>query len=189
MSYHTGQIVPLERRAPLLGDDLETPVWHALRVAPGKEKQAAELIKRKGCDAFYPTTTKVRHHRGKRIEREWPIVSQLIYGKFHRQPLWHNFKSRRVITGVMCLRSMPIVLPEQVMRALRGLPTVQEELEAQRAELMRLRPGDKARITQGPLSGYMVNITSVKGGVAWFDSLAGLKGSAEIGTLERVLPD
>jgi len=80
---------------------------------------------------------------------------------------------------------MPIIIPSDIIKRLQGLTVESERLRIARAEMLRVRAGDVAIITQGALAGFKVDVTQVSGGVAWFTFLTGAKASANVASLER----
>jgi transcription antitermination factor NusG len=185
MTYYIGQVLPIDRKRGLTGDPLDAPEWYALTVHGGKESAARDMLKANGIHAQYPVREVKYRQRGKAMIRKLPIITRVIYAQFCRQPQWDVLKARRLITGVYGIGETPLVIPYDVIRAVMGLPTVEEELEAARREMLRVRDGDKAEITTGPLAGFVVDVNRVADGVAWFTTVAGIKGTARIDTLER----
>jgi len=186
MTYHIGDTFPLDRSMDITTGKMDAPAWHPLWVAPQKERAAREALKAKGVFAFYPFEEMQRWAHGRKITWQRPSITRLIYAKFTHYPQWHILRLRRMIIGPMSVNGVPIIIPSETIRQLQGLPTEAERLEEARLELQRLRVGDVARITQGPLAGKCVDINSIRGGVGWFDSLIGIRGSAQVDKLERV---
>lgn len=189
MQYRKGQVVPFEYKRGLTGAPLPRPVWYALTVPGGKEAAARDMLGLRGIHAQFPTREVKYRQRGKQIVRKFPIITRVIYAQFHDAPNWDVLKQRRLITGVYGYGDRPMPIPYDVVRAVMGLPTVQEELEAARREMLRVRDGDKATISSGPLAGFVVNVDEVKDGIAWFETMTGIKGSAKVNTLERQTDD
>lgn len=185
MEYKIGQLVPLEYQRGITGAPLPRPVWYALTVPGGKEAAARDMLALRGVHAQFPVRETKYRQRGKQIVRKLPIITRVIYAQFHDAPNWDVLKQRRLITGVYGYGDKPIAIDYNIIRSIMGLPTVEEELAAARRELLRVREGDSATIAQGPLAGFVVNIDKVAGGMAWFTTLAGIKGSAATDTLER----
>ena len=185
MEYRIGQIVPHIRPRGITGAPLGKPVWHALVVPPGKEGAARAMLEVHGVHAQYPTREVKHKRRGKQIVRKLPVITQVVYAQFKHAPQWDVLKRRRIITGVYGRGDWPIEIPYGVVRAVMGLPTVAEELARQRAEMARVREGDRATILTGPLEGMVVDIEKVEHGRAWFSSLTGVKGETSTDRLER----
>ncbi len=185
--YHIGDVIPAAQpRLGIVSGPEHPPIWHALIVAPQKEIAVRDYLRAQGIYAFFPSIIKARHTHGKRYEREHPIVSQHVYAQFRQQPQWAEMKqNRRLITGVFCIGGRPIEIHRDVIRHLQGLTVEAERLREARAEMLRVRPGDKAMITDGPLAGFMVEVDEVKGGEALFRFWTGGKGRASVKTLER----
>ncbi len=125
----------------------------------------------------------MKFKNGQRVERLKPVIPGLIYAKFRAAPMWHVLKERGIITGVVCRDQTPIILPPDIIRRVMGLPTEAERLAAAKAELLRVREGDKARILSGPLAGWLwtcaVCAAAASGWAAGF-----VKGEAEVAGIE-----
>lgn len=184
--WKRGDIVPLENLRGIVGHEI-CPTWHALKVPPMRERKTVDYLKERGVHSCYPTRDKVYRLRGKSIKRQYPIITQIVYAKFRRAPQWDILKARKLITGVFSYGDRPIVIPKDIIAGVMGLPTEAERLEQARRELMRVREGDKASLIGGPLSGAVVDVTRVSEGRIWFETLTGIKGSADPAAMERKL--
>jgi len=164
-----GDTVPLDYKRGITGRKLDKPVWHPLRVAPGKELAATGILKRHhGIEAFVPTEDRQRTVRGQRITRTFPQVTQIVYAKFHYAPNWDVMRERRIITGVFCTGCKPIILTPDTIRIVRGLPTKAEELAAAREELLRVNAGERVRLVSGPFEGMEVDVTQAADRKVWW---------------------
>lgn len=182
--YQIGQIVPLDASRGILGGDIPA-TWYALLTAPQKERAACETLKAKGIHTAYPVRESSHRTRGKMIVRKLPVVSRIVYAKFERAPQWDVLKHRRIIQGVFSYGDQPIEIHRDVIRAVMGLPTVAEELEAARREMLRVREGERARVVSGPFAGHLVDVRRVSHGRVWWETLTGIKGEASETALER----
>lgn len=188
--YHIGQTLPPAepRRGIVWGPEI-APIWHALIVPPQKEMAVREYLRARDIYAFFPSQTITRHQNGRKIERECPIVTQHVYAQFRQAPQWDVMKrTHRLITNVYGINGKPMEIHRDIIRHLQGLTVEAERLREARAEMLRVRAGDKATITEGPLSGFIVNVEDVKDGEVWFSFITGGKGRASVKTLERTLP-
>lgn len=188
MTYHIGQRIPLDYTRSIIGSEMACPQWFALCTPPQKERAVREALRIRGIHACYPEREVSYIVRGKRHQRKFPIITRVVYAKFRRQPQWDVLKARKLITGVFGHGETPIVIPSDVIRGVMGLPTKAEELEAARRELLRVREGDRATLASGPLSGLLVDVTTVAEGRVWFETLTGMKGETTMDSVERVIP-
>ena len=170
-----------------MGHDLPVPVWHALETAPQREMAVKGILAGEGVRACFPVESRRTVRAGKTITTDKPMVSRIVYAKFPRAPQWDILRDRRIITGVMCHDGRPIVLPPDMIRAVMGLPTSAERIAAAKAEAKRIRPGDTARLTDGPLAGLAVEVTAVKDGRIWWAAAWG-KGEGRASAMERLDP-
>lgn len=185
MTYQIGQIVPHAKPRGLTGAELSSCVWHAITVPGGKERAASEMLKSNGVHAQYPTRDVTYRQRGRKIVRKLPIITRVIYARFCHAPQWDVMKDRRLITGVYSRDGWPIEIPYDVVRAVMGLPTVAEELEQARREMLQPKAGHKARVLDGPMAGFLVDVRKVRHGRVWFETVTGIKGETDISKLVR----
>jgi transcription antitermination factor NusG len=166
-----GDVLPVEFHRGIVGAKLDTARWHALVTPPGKEQAAKAVLAREGVFSFYPTEERTRFFRGEKIVTKHPTITRIIYARFKRQPQWDVLRARRVINGVFCYGTRPIALPYDVIRSLQGLPTRIERLQAAKEALQRLYAGETVQVTEGPLSGFMVDVTQAKDGRVWWQAI------------------
>lgn len=183
--YYAGQIIPLESRQGIVGDALARPIWHAVFVPPNKERSTTEALKSKGCFAFYPKRTAKWFVRGKKIERDFPQITGMIYVRFKFTPHWHIMRERRLITGVMSVGTKPIGFPSEIIRRVQGLPGRAEALQQARKALTQICKGDTVQLSDGPLAGHFVQVSDIRadGTVFWFNDV--LKGQARAGSMAK----
>lgn len=189
MHYEIGQTFPaVTRRGIVSGPEMQ-PVWNVLIVPPQKERAVREYLRARDIYAFYPSETSTRVLRGKKIETERPVVSQHVYAQFRQQPQWDVMKRvHRLISGVMCQGGTPIKVHPDIIRHLQGLTVEAQRINEARAEMLRVRPGDKATIISGPLAGFMVDVVDIKQGEAIISLMMGGRVKAATASLERRLP-
>ena len=189
MTYVPGKIYPYIKPRGIVSGPDTAPTWHALVVPPQKERATREYFRAQTMFAFYPSQAETRTIRGRRVEKERPIITQHVYVQFRQAPQWDVMKeNRRLITGVYSIGADPVVIPSDIIRHLQGLTVEAERLKQARAELLRVRAGDRAKIKEGPLSGFTVDVERVSNGMAWFDFITGGKGRAMVSDLVRDLP-
>lgn len=181
-----GDAVPVTAVRGVTGQELDSPRWHALQVIPGRERASREMLRAYGVYSFFPIEERTRIRHGKRIITEHAQVTQIIYARFKHQPQWDVMKDRKIITGVFCVGTCPIDLPGDVIRAVQGLPTRAEELQAAKDALMRIGEGDSAEVLDGPMAGLVVDVTRISGDKVWWQTLAGIKGQIDRGGLKKL---
>lgn len=191
MTYHMGQQVPFDYSRTIVGEALKRPAWYALKVPPMKESTVRQYLKARGIHSCYPERETSWQVKGRHFSRKLPVITQIVYVKFDREPQWDVMKARRLITGVFSRGAEPIRLHGDIIRAVMGLPTEAERLEAARLELLRPRVNEKARLKEGPLADFLVDVESVNDdlGKVWWKTITGMKGETTLDKIERVLPD
>ena len=163
MIYEPGKLYPpAQVRGPAHGPEWP-PTWLALTVAPQKERATRDHLRLKGIPAFYPSHEIIRTQFGKKVATERPFVSGYVFAKFKQQPDWDYLKRvHRLITGVVSRGNIPFEIHPAVIDHMRGLTVEADKLAAARAEMLKIKKGDRAAIESGPLAGFTVEIMEVK---------------------------
>jgi transcription antitermination factor NusG len=189
INFRIGDTLPPAQVRGIVSGPDTPPVWHVLIVPAQRERAVREYLRARDIFAFFPSEKHIRHHRGRKIETERPVVTQHVYAQFRQQPQWDVMKRvHRLITGVMCRDGIPVEVKPDIIRHLQGLTVEAERLKQARAEMLRVRPGDKARIIAGPLEGFMVEVQDVRNGEAIINLMMGGRTKASVSSLERDMP-
>ena len=199
-----GDVVPWLPGRSILGAPLAAPAWFILKTwpepVPGKIKSVLEFptsqwllslgIKR---DHIWAPTEKITVGRGRnQFIRQRLICPGYLFCAFENEVAWDllvDRSPRHRIRGVVSMGDRPYRVPLRVLSQMAQMPDRLRELQAEKdAALAALlpKPGDQARLTTGPLAGYMVDIKSIDRGIARFLTLHGVKGEAKLETMERV---
>lgn len=193
MNYTIGQSIALSVSRQIFGEP--TPArWYILKTAPQKEFAVEAWIKANGAvEAWLPTEKRWRKiPRGKRrkVEYQARLAPGYVFVCFDREPVWDVLIARAngKLFGVVGEGGWPVAIPESAMARMKLMPARIEVLRAQAREARMVRPGDKARILEGPLVGWVVDVSSVDAGIARI--VVPLLGEREAGiaadNLERV---
>ena len=174
----------------LTGTHLPQSTWFAIKTVPGKAEAVKGILERDpGVRvAMYPNRWSRWTVRGRKYKRKCAMVTGYVFIKVTQEPLWHVLKQREPILGVLSHGNQPIALPGAIIKSLQGLTVEAEELKKAKAELMRIREGDKAKFTEGPLTGFTIEVTGVSDGLVRFlfpGSKVETKGS--VTDMERVV--
>lgn len=186
MTLQIGDPWPFTSARGITGALRTRRAWHALITAPQREAKTASQLENAQTEIRYPVVEKVRHPNGRRQVFEVPVVPRIIYARFRYEPMWDVMKERRVIVGVFCRDGQPIVLTDDDVAKVMGLPTEAERIEAERIEALRPRPGEMARIVDGPLKDFFVDVDRVAFGRVWYSTVAGIRGDISEEKIERV---
>lgn len=194
-----GEAVPVAPRPDLLGPILAVPQWFILVTPPQKERKARRWLERIGIqpdDIWFPVTREWVPASGARLkyEREVLLAPRYVFARFDRDPDWPRLFAAApmgCVRGVVSRGEVPYAVPLRVMAQMATMPGRVAELRAAEEaaiEARRPRAGDVARLTQGPLAGYMVDITRVHAGLARFVMADGapIQGEARVETMEKV---
>lgn len=154
------------------------PQWFGLITAPQQEAKRAHQLENAGCEVQYPSWERTRHVAGKKHTQEVPVIPRIIYAKFNFEPQWDVLKARKIIVGVFSDRGRPIVLRDDDIARVMGLPTEADKLANAEREASRPKVGGKAQILSGPFADFYVDVTRVEFGRVWWEMTCGIKGEA-----------
>lgn len=193
MTYQVGQMVPLDYQRSLVGRGLSQPVWHALIVASQREKFVCRQLKRSGVRAIYPRHIvqwrDARTSKTRRVKN--PLIAGIIYAKFNAEPQWDIMRDRGLVRGVFSYRGAPIALPRDVILGVMSIKARATRLKDAREALLKVLVGDTAEIIEGPLEGFMVDVTDIRNGMVFWEHIGDLpfKGQSSFKQLRRCISE
>lgn len=171
-------------------DPYGKPVWYGLTTPPQKERAAKEYIIAQGLHAFYPDEERRKVVNGKPRTVEVPSIPRLVFARFTGRPHWDVIKDRPFFSysqpfqGTQFSRKNIKSLMSMRVKAAERRKVLRERLEAWQAALVPVA-GEQARLIDGPLKGFLVDVTQVSGGLVDYLLPGNIKGQAAIGLVER----
>lgn len=200
MTYQIGDIVSFDYlRRPLEG--YIEPEWYILTTPPQREIGAEAYLRRIGVtDVWFPTETRYRPNPrgGRKIKYDSKIAPGYIFAMFERRPVWDVLfrMGRGRVSGAVSHNEWPLRITEDALAAMRQTPLRVEE-KRQKAERERLeamlanqpKPGERAELTEGTLSGYLVDVTEVRGTIVHYlirGENMNIPGQAQINSVKRL---
>ena len=120
--------------------------WFAVFTRPRQERRALVNLERQGFSCFLP---EVENTRRSRIEALFPR-----YLFLEAVPGVHNFspiRSTRGVSTVVRFGERLATLPEKIVEAIRS--RVDADTGLVRLPRLKLNPGDRVRVSAGPLAG------------------------------------
>ena len=172
-----------------LGTTPHPPTWYILQCKGGREKKLAQSMRDANLHACYPIRETFTKRNCKRTIVKRAQVPGYVFVRFDRLPHWHILKARQLITGVVCRDTQYGPVPYEAttddVRAFMGLETEAEKLAAARAEAMRVKPGDVARVLLPNEMELAVTVKAVSNGRVFWEA-GPIKGDT---VEERVVKD
>lgn len=165
------------------------PRWYGLRVAPQKERRAADFLAEHGVEAFYPITYVHRRYMGKRYKQERKYLPGYVFACFPGEPRWFTLFALPLFSDVIRGSSgMPGEIAPEGLQRLYDMRATDEAQEAASRARRTLRRGDRARVLSGPLSGSEVEMVEIRGsrGVFYLPLLGGATAEARLDDLEKM---
>lgn len=198
-NYRIGRSVPLDyRRRPL--DTEEVPeAWFLFTVPPQREGGAKAWFERIGAvEAWYPTQPAWRIEAGKRrrkVAYRRRIAPGYVFVLVDRRVNWDVLFDHAMgrVTGVVCRHGAPLPIGVDNLARMQDCPARLTGLQRamrdrERAERLanQPRPGDRARVCTGLLSGRVVEIENVTslGLAIWL--LGTIRGTSDVADLQRL---
>ncbi|MGZ9812628.1 transcription termination/antitermination NusG family protein [Pseudoroseicyclus sp. H15] len=197
MSYHMGQVLPIEDARQPLGESTAAQ-WFILTTPPQRERAASAWLLRLGlADVWFPTeeawSIRSRGPRRK-VRYERLIAPRYVFALFDRQPIWDVLFDRALdrISGVVGHDGQPCAIPYREMAKMKAVPQRLEalrrmELDRERAERLARAPvaGEPAAICAGPLAGKVVDVSRIDRGIAsWI--MGAIHGSSRTEDMRRL---
>jgi len=194
LDLNIGDAVPASGARPAVCGSLSEPEWYILRVPGGREFEAQARLDDIGVHSCFPKKQVSRpDRRGKLSRVDVPAVTGYVFAKFWQMPVWSELRRRRLIIGLVCKETpfgpVPYRATENDVRTFMGIPTVEEEMQAQRREALRVRPGDQARVLVGSDMVLVVRVRDVSGGRVFWETDNGIPGSTAEKRCERLAPN
>ena len=200
MHYRIGQSYPIEGRG-IFAERLECgPRWFIFRVPPMKERAAAAWLMSNGAlEAWYPTTTdwvpaKGSNPRRRKVPYERRVAPGYLFVCVDRVPRWYTLfeAARGRLSRVVTMGGLPFAIPDEVIGHMKLVPRriqhLNDKAEAEQyAAWLAKQPveGGLATVKTGPLTGVMVEVASIHGGLAQCIAWGFSKVTIEAGNLER----
>ncbi len=172
-----GDTFPLEERREIQAGTIHdtfgevTPAWYIFRSVPQKEANAKAWLEIRGVEAWYPTEAAWRmtpKGKRKKVEYQKRIAPGYLFARFTEYPQWGALFTSQYLSAVISYQGQPVSIPDAVIAEMEQVPG---RLAVQREEYRKARVingGDKARITEGAMEGWIVDISEVRNGIASF---------------------
>lgn len=138
LSIAPGDVLPPVARADLVNDGPAR--WHALRVAPQREDQAEDWLRRRGVYAFHPVLRRVVVRMGRRSEQQRRYLPGYVFARFPGVAVISRVMACPWITGAICLSGGEWgILDPQDLRAVHAMRATDRKARAAEAEAAELR--------------------------------------------------
>lgn len=141
--------------------------YYLFRVPPQKEQAAAEILRRRGYDAFCPTEKRfLRRSRSRKKpgEREYVVLHGYVPVRFDTQPPWFDLFRMTLIKSVIVFDGRPRAISEDQMR--RFLQAIGSALPDRFNKRRSFIKGDAATYTGHGFTEFPVRIEEVSGPLA-----------------------
>lgn len=122
--------------------------WYALYTKPKMEQRVGDLLKSRGIETYVPTV-KVTHRRRSSVERAF--FPRYIFARVDLETIGPSaIRWTPGLTSIVSFGGEPAVVPDEVVALIKARLAEIEEHEYRDG----LRPGDRVRITKGPLRDF-----------------------------------
>jgi len=173
MHYRIGQIIPATPTRGVQKGEMDAPRWFALLTRPQREVSAKAWLDRQGVPTWYPAETAYRRNprgKAKRQPYERRVAPGYVFARFTGWPQWDRlFRDEpcsRYLRGAVGVDGRPMAITDEVLSQMAMVPDQLERLRRQRDDARRIRPGDKVEVLDGPMQGWVVDVASLRGGMA-----------------------
>lgn len=192
MSYQRGDVLPPAQTTAITLWPMD-PRWFVLLPLPQCEAKVQAWLQVRGVESWYPTETGWRinpHlHRKEKFTRR--IAPGYLFARFEAAPNWPALFHSRHELRVVSMADRPAPITDDTMAEMQEVPHRLAEMRLRSIEARTIKPGDKARVTEGAFEDWRVDVTQVNLGIARF--IIGLFGAdremeIEVSRLEKIQP-
>lgn len=192
MGYQIGQVVPFEVvENRIQAGALDVPEWYIFRTEAQKEAGVVAWLNHKGVEAWYPTEKawrRIPRGKRKRVPYDRTIAPRYVFARFTGEPDWAVVRSCRYIQKVVGLHGRPMPVRDEVIAEMERVPGRLAILRQKLRDARKVKPGCKAKIMDGALAGWVVDVEDIDAGIAHFviPLLGGRRTAFPVSGLERV---
>src|SRR5574343_46844 len=133
-------------------------VWRALYVASRQEKKVAELLIKKGIEAYVPLVKTMRQWSDRKKLVEFPLMNHYVFAHITPQEQEKTIQTRGTVNFVR-IEGKIATVREKEIEQLKQLVELGYQMEATGIQ-RKYREGDKIKITSGALKnieGFVLN--------------------------------
>ena len=145
------------------------PGWYVFQAKPGAMHKGREWLEVNGVDVWWPVKHVWRRNPRKRNERLKaivPVAPGYVFTRWPGPPRWFRIFDIRpgcdLFSHVVSSDGRPRLLKAKEFDQMAQIP---DRLAKEREEA-RLKPGDRAQITEGIYSGWIVDVGAIEGELA-----------------------
>ncbi|MDR1169685.1 MAG: UpxY family transcription antiterminator [Prevotellaceae bacterium] len=137
--------------------------WYAARVKYRTEKLIKNFLEKKGIKHFIPFQTVFKEHKGKRIQREKPVISCLIFvNTDYSTAVSIPYKSGFVVSYIHDSDTKGFqIIPDKQMQDFMFLLDYSDSII--RIPNYKLKKGDRVRVIKGNFIGIEGELIRIKG--------------------------
>ncbi|MEM0935733.1 MAG: transcription termination/antitermination NusG family protein [Pseudomonadota bacterium] len=148
--------VPSAVSSPCHANDVEVcDCWFLAQLRPNQAERAKVNLSRQGYGVFMPNVLESRRHRGRIKETREPLFPGYLFVRILAWQEWRPIVSTYGVSQLVLQRPhRPQPVPVEVVAALQRR-TQTDGVIVPETEVV---PGDIARITAGPMSGFLAQV-------------------------------
>ena len=147
------------------------PQWYIVRTEPQKEAGVVAWLNCRGVEAWYPTERawrKIPRGKRKRVQYDRTIAPRYVFARFTQAPNWAVVISCRYIQNIVGLHGKPMPVSDEVIAEMERVPERLILLRKKLRDARKITPGCKAKIIEGALAGWIVDVEDIDAGIAHF---------------------
>jgi len=140
MTSHQSRVTSYESR----------PLWYVIKTKPCAEDDVKKRLSRANFEVFYPRIKSIIRGRSKPMERFKSLFPSYLFARLNLDDprIFHMIKYTRGVHRILGNGSLPVPVPETVVKVIQDRVNAEDVLEQQ----IVFKKGDSVRIRRGPLS-------------------------------------
>lgn len=166
------------------------PVWFVMQTMPQGEVKAKAWLSTYGVESWFPTETAWRQVRGQQRKEKYErrIIPGYLFSRFEHEPNWPTIRHSKHKLRVVGVNGSPISVTDEAMSDMQSIPERLREMKQMAIAAKIIKPGDRARIRDGYMRDWVVDVSEVSNGIAKFVLPGGMEAKIEVDRLDKEAP-
>jgi transcriptional antiterminator RfaH len=130
--------------------------WYAIQTKPRKEEAVLASLGRAGLESYCPRMRRRRRRQGKRILEAIPLFPGYLFVRLQFPRDYAGIRWTPGLVRIVSHAGMPARIGEEVLEGIRRM----ERAGGLRIPALRLKPGSRVRVVEGPFTGFEGLVTT-----------------------------
>lgn len=130
--------------------------WYAIQTKPRKEEAVLASLGRAGLESYCPRMRRRRRVQGRRIQEAVPLFPGYLFVRLQFPRDYAGIRWTPGLVRIVSHAGTPARIGEEIVEGIRRM----ERTGGLRIPALRLKPGSRVRVVQGPFTGFEGLVTA-----------------------------